>query len=98
MFVIAATDGTVPGLFVASSTNFGATWATNIIATNTTNAQGLIPAYGEPSAAWDTFGNLFIAYLPATFEGVAVAISTNGGVSFAAFTNLAALDLTDTPR
>ncbi|MGA2177628.1 MAG: hypothetical protein ABSH38_21850 [Verrucomicrobiota bacterium] len=97
LFVAAATDYTVPGLFVARSTNFGTTWATNIIATNK-DAQGLVPAYGEPSVAWDTFGNLFVAYLPATFEGVAVVISTNGGKSFTALTNLAALDSTDTPR
>lgn len=97
MFVTAATDGTVPGLFVAMSTNMGKTWATNIIATNN-DAQGLVPAYGEPSAAWDTFGNLFVAYLPASSQGVAVVMSTNGGKTFATVTNLAALDSTDTPR
>jgi hypothetical protein len=58
----------------------------------------LIPAYGEPSVAWDSYGNLFLAYLPASYEGVAVAISTNGGQTFASVTNLAALDSTDQPR
>jgi len=97
MFVASATDGTMPGLFVAFTTNMGVTWKTNVIATNN-DAQGLIPANGEPSVAWDSYGNLFLAYLPATYEGVAVALSTNGGSSFAAFTNLAALDVTDQPR
>jgi uncharacterized repeat protein (TIGR01451 family) len=97
MVVAAATDGTVPGLFLAFSTNLGSSWQTNIIATNN-DAQGLVPAYGEPSVAWDSFGNLFLAYLPDTFEGVAIAVSTNGGQTFDAVTNLAALDATDQPR
>jgi uncharacterized repeat protein (TIGR01451 family) len=97
MVVAAATDGTVPGLFLAFTTNQGVSWKTNVIATNN-DAQGLIPAYGEPSVAWDSYGNLFLAYLPDTFEGVAVAVSTNGGQTFASVTNLAALDATDQPR
>jgi uncharacterized repeat protein (TIGR01451 family) len=97
MVVAAATDGTVPGLFLAFSTNLGASWKTNVIATNN-DSQGLIPAYGEPSVAWDSYGNLFLAYLPEKFEGVAVAVSTNGGQTFESVTNLAALDATDQPR
>jgi len=97
MVVAAATDGTVPGLFLAFSTNMGASWLSNVIATNN-DAQGLVPAYGEPSVAWDSYGNLFLSYLPATYEGVAVALSTNGGQTFTLVTNLAALDSTDQPR
>lgn len=97
MVVAAATDAHSPGLLIAISTNAGANWATNIIATNS-DSQGLLPALGEPSLAWDTYGNLFLAYLPATSEGVVVALSTNGGQTFAAITNLAALDSTDQPR
>jgi len=97
MVVAAATDRTVPGLFLALSTNLGSSWQTNVIATND-DAQGLIPAYGEPSVAWDSYGNLFLAYLPASFEGVAVALSTNGGQTFTLVTNLAPLDSTDQPR
>src|SRR3984957_14258767 len=97
MVVAAATDGKVPGLFFAFTTNMGGTWKTNFIATNS-DAQGLNPAYGEPSVAWDSYGNLFLAYLPYSFEGVAIALSTNGGGSFVSLTNLAALDATDTPR
>src|SRR5580658_6487211 len=97
MVVAAAIDGIVPGLLFAFTTNLGATWKTNIIATNG-DSQGLTPAYGEPSAAWDSFGNLFLAYLPNSFEGAAVAVSTNGGNTFVSLTNLADLDVTDTPR
>jgi uncharacterized repeat protein (TIGR01451 family) len=97
MFVAGATDGTQPGLFVAVTTNMGVRWTTNVIATNN-DAQGLVPAYGEPSVAWDAYGNLFLAYLPASYEGVAIALSTNGGRNFTAFTNLAALDVTAQPR
>jgi uncharacterized repeat protein (TIGR01451 family) len=97
MLVAGATDARVPGLFVALTTNMGATWTTNVIATNN-NVQGLVPAHGEPTVAWDSYGNLFLAYLPASFEGVAIALSTNGGRSFSPLTNLAALDVTDQPR
>jgi uncharacterized repeat protein (TIGR01451 family) len=97
MFIASATDGKVPGLVVALTTNAGVTWISNVIATNN-NVQGLLPAYGEPSVAWDFCGNLFLAYLPATFEGLAIALSTNGGRNFFPFTNLAALDVTDQPR
>jgi uncharacterized repeat protein (TIGR01451 family) len=95
--VAAQIDGTVPGLCVAISTNLGQSWTTNIIATNN-DASGLAPAYGEPSVAWDSYGNLFLAYLPATFEGIAIAVSTNGGANFTALTNLVALHSTDQPR
>jgi uncharacterized repeat protein (TIGR01451 family) len=97
MVVAAATDGTVPGLFLAFTTNLGASWKTNVIATNN-DSQGLVPAYGEPSVAWDSYGNLFLAYLPNSYEGVAVAVSTNGGQAFSLVTNLAPLDATDQPR
>jgi uncharacterized repeat protein (TIGR01451 family) len=97
MVVAAAADADSPGLLIAISTNMGANWATNIIATNN-NSQGLLPASGGPSVAWDIYGNLFVAYVPATSEGVVVALSTNGGHTFAALTNLAALDSTDQPR
>jgi uncharacterized repeat protein (TIGR01451 family) len=97
LVVVSATDGTVPGLFVWTTTNLGLTWTTNFIATNN-DSQGLIAAYGYPSVAWDAYGNLFLAYLPATFEGVAVVVSTNGGRTFSSVTNLAPLDSTDQPR
>jgi uncharacterized repeat protein (TIGR01451 family) len=96
LFVASGTDGANLGLLVARSTNSGASWTASLIATN--GDPILVPAAGEPSVAWDTFSNLFIAYLPATDEGVAVVVSTNGGQTFAPLTNLVASDSTDTPR
>ncbi|HEX3719578.1 MAG TPA: hypothetical protein VH595_16615 [Verrucomicrobiae bacterium] len=97
MIVAAAIDSQPAGLLISTTTNMGATWATNLIATND-DSQGLPPAYGEPSVAWDTYGNLFVAYLPATLEGVVVALSTNNGQTFGVLTNLAAQDSTDQPK
>jgi len=97
IFVISATEtaGLVNPLVASYSTNEGATWTTNMIATG---ADGLVPAYGYPSAAYDSFGNLYVAYFPSAFQGVAIAISTNYGANFTLLTNLAAADTTLTPR
>ena len=96
MFVVSATDQAGLGLFVGTSANFGITWTTNLIATN--GDPNLLPAAGEPTAAWDIYSNLFVAYLTAAGEGVAVIISTNNGQTFRPFTNLVSSDSTDTPR
>ncbi|MGA2174351.1 MAG: hypothetical protein ABSH38_05130 [Verrucomicrobiota bacterium] len=92
---VAAMSDTSNGLFAAISANQGQSWTKAIIANG---KDKLVQAYGEPSVAWDAYGNLYVAYLPATYEGVAVAISTNNGKNFSALTNLAAADATDTPR
>src|SRR5207244_1842467 len=47
-------------LFRAYSTDAGATWISGFIADGT---DGIYPAGAEPSAAFDKFGNLFVAYL-----------------------------------
>ncbi|HEY3856002.1 MAG TPA: hypothetical protein VGO67_16560 [Verrucomicrobiae bacterium] len=97
MFVVAATDAG-PGvnpLVVSYSTNSGKTWTTNMIANG---GDGLTPAYGYPSAAFDSLGNLYVAYEPAGFEGIAVAVSTNGGVTFTQLAKLSSSDATETPR
>ncbi len=94
LFVVAMSDAS-NGLMTATSANSGGSWTKAVVANG---ADKLVPAYGEPSAAWDAYGNLYVAYLPATYEGVAVAISTNGGKNFFALTNLAAGDSTETPR
>jgi uncharacterized repeat protein (TIGR01451 family) len=93
VFVVASSD--LGGLVTSYSLDQGKTWTTNIIAQGT---DGLIQAYQYPSAAFDSFGNLYVAYFPTTFEGVAIDLSTNGGQSFSNFTELAPNDATDTPR
>src|SRR5271156_3807460 len=60
-------NGLVNPLATSISSNQGKKWATNYIATGTDD---LLPAYGYPSAAFDSYGNLYVAYVPNTFEGV----------------------------
>jgi len=94
------------GLFTTYTTNFNFTnatatiWITNIVAPGTTNTNTLIPASatGQPSAAWDAAGNLFLAYVPTNSQGIAVAVSTNSGKSFLPLTYLATNDVTVQPR
>ncbi len=95
MAVVAATDGTTPGIFLSVTSDTGATWTSKIIGVG---GDDLAPAFGEASAAFDSYGNLFVAYLPDTYEGVAIAVSTDNGASFSALTNLANFDATDQPR
>lgn len=70
-------------LFAASSFDGGRTWRCRIIAGGD---DGLPPAEGDPSAAYDTHGNLFLAYLMATrpddTNQVAVLVSRDNGRSF----------------
>jgi len=73
------------GLFTGRSANGGATWTTGVVGTGA-GGDGFAAACCDPSASWDSFGNLFLAYLalgpPRTIE---LLMSTNGG---ATFTNL----------
>jgi uncharacterized repeat protein (TIGR01451 family) len=100
LFVAGFSDA-LSGIFTAYTTNQGLTWATNVIATNSGSgfdSNGLIAALGEPTVAWDTYGNLFLAYIPYLGDGVAVCVSTNGGRTFSTLTNLVPGDATDQPR
>jgi hypothetical protein len=57
----------------------GTTWTTR----NITDGYGvLVPGFGDPSIAFDQFGNLFICSLDSTKELAAVALSTDGGITF----------------
>jgi hypothetical protein len=90
---IASNDETLSpsGLFRARSTNGGATFTTGTIATGTgPGGDGLPPACCDPSASWDSFGNLFLVYLDTTTSPrqIILLLSTNGGANF---TNLATI-------
>lgn len=65
------------------STDGGATWANS-------NMGGLPASLGDVQTAWDSFGNLYLTFLTGTLTSptkfVDVAISTNGGLSFANLT------------
>jgi len=67
------------GLMVGTSSDGGATWAHRLIADDKDN---LPPACCDPSASFDSFGNLFLAYLNAKGNQVEVLMSTNAGQSF----------------
>ena len=83
--------GGSPGqLFGALSIDGGVTWATKGgIATGGVGAwdvdsvtgQKLPISFCDPSVAWDTFGNLFVAYLDILGNAVLLE-SSNGGINF----------------
>lgn len=68
------------GLMVAASSDGGATWARRTIAND---SDGLPPACCDPSASFDAYGNLFLAYLNSKGNQVEVLLSTDAGQSFA---------------
>jgi hypothetical protein len=70
------------GLFKSTTADGGITWNSATIATG---ADGLQSADGSASLAWDSYGNLFLAYLhplPSGFFTCALAVSTNAGATF----------------
>jgi hypothetical protein len=73
------------GLFAARSIDGGQTWVypdpSKTIANGVTAALGPA-ACCDPSLSWDTFGNLFIAYIDSTLTTVELLVSTDGGQTF----------------
>jgi hypothetical protein len=67
------------GLFEGVSFNGGTTWTRRVIGTGGTLGQICC----DEQLAWDSFGNLWMTYLVNTNGNVLVALSTNGGLSFA---------------
>jgi hypothetical protein len=83
LFAVCNTSG--PGLFAATSLDGGANWDypdpnDKTIADGDAN-QGP-PGCCDPSTAWDTFGNLFLAYIGQSRSSIVVALSTDGGKKF----------------
>ena len=62
-----------------SSTDGGATWSSHTIAND---KDGLPAACCDPSAQFDTFGNLFLTYLNSSTDSVIVLESTDAGKDF----------------
>src|SRR5258707_4082591 len=73
--VVVSNTESSAGNMRAYSTDSGATWTSGIIA----NGDALGNGCGDPSLAWDNFGNLFLVYLDCTFTDVQLALSTDGG-------------------
>jgi hypothetical protein len=55
-----------PGLVASFSTNSGKTWDTRLMARGGPNDDGLPSGIADPSAAFDKYGNLFLAYQTGT--------------------------------
>ena len=87
-FVFMAARNELGGLYTARSTNGGVSWTNKLIGRTSIPAAGDIPrAYGNTSVAWDSFGNLFVAFLSQNSAGssatyVALAVSRDGGSTF----------------
>lgn len=85
LFVVSRNE--IGGLSTARSSDGGLNWTSQLIARSTLPQPGDVPrAYGNATVAWDSFGNLFLAYLSQggvnTATYVTLAVSTDGGVSF----------------
>src|SRR6185312_6932378 len=71
------------GLMAATSDDGGVTWNRRIIASG---KDGLPAACCDPSATFDSFGNLFLAYLNNNTNEVVVLESTDAGQDFTLLT------------
>ena len=67
------------GLMAAVSSDGGVTWSARTIANDN---DSLPPACCDPSAAYDSFGNLFLSYLSSDDRKVYVLLSTDNGQNF----------------
>ncbi len=74
-----------PGMFAAVSFDGGKTWTGRIIA----NGDNLGDSCCDPSLSFDQYGNLFLTYLYNVENVVPVALSTDGGLSFAVIASIA---------
>lgn len=82
---MASNDLLVTGMSASTSSDGGATWSNRTMATGT----DITAANGDPSAAFDMFGNLWITYLSDSGFNTIVARSTDGGASFKNFAAIA---------
>ena len=76
--------GLTAGMFLAVSFDGGATWTKRIVGNN----DALGDACCDPSLAFDEFGNLFMTYIFQVENTVPVALSTDGGLTFAIIANI----------
>jgi PKD repeat protein len=84
------------GILVAVSENGGATWVSRIIADG---SDGFPAANGDPRAAFDQFGNLFLTYITtdSVGEDVVVLLSEDGGQTFSTLRSFSGSGKVDQP-
>src|SRR6266446_7493376 len=83
--IVTNVDFPAAGLFEGVSFNRGSTWTRTLIGDN----DKLGAACCDPSLSFDSYGNLFLAYLYNVGNMVPIALSTDGGVSFNIIANIA---------
>jgi hypothetical protein len=83
---VAANNNAGNGLYASYSTDGGAHWSARFIADG---SDGLVSALGDPSAAFDEFGDLFLTYLSNNNNSIELLLSTDGGQNFKALPQLA---------
>jgi hypothetical protein len=89
VFVIAneLTNNSYPNVFAARSTDRGSTW--------TPAFQGA--SLGDPTAVFDSFGNLFVSYIDASYASVDVLLGNEDGSSFTPLQSLNVGGFADSP-
>lgn len=90
MQLFASSNHEAGGLLAKYSSDGGLTWQNSngndeLIADGNDN---LVDACCDPTLAWDTFGNLYISYISGDLNEIPIAISTDGGATFAPLTSI----------
>lgn len=78
-------DTTIPnGMYLGRSGDGGATWTQGVIGTGA-SGDGFVRSLGDPTLAFDTYGNLFVGYIgwPAAGQfSIELLMSTDDGQTF----------------
>src|SRR5258706_2682224 len=84
ILIVQNVDFAAAGLFEGVSFDGGSTWTTTLIGDN----DNLGAACCDPSLSFDSYGNLFLAYLYNVGNVVPIALSTDSGLHFKLIANI----------